>query len=465
VARERKLKMFCYSLGHHEKFNPESQIEFEEEIHEMGLPIMKASTGGLVKKSQLSKICFGAQEVIDYYKQIESMRHALEFEIDGIVVKINSFPLQRSLGNIARSPRWAFAAKFTPEQAQTLIEDIVVQVGRTGALTPVAVMKPVSVGGVTITHATLHNQDEIDRKDVRKGDHVLVHRAGDVIPEVLSVIKEKRPKNSKPFSLPDQCPACGQPLEQLEGEVVKRCVNSLCPAVMVESLKHFVSRNALNIDKLGARLIEIFFQEKMIETFSDIYKLKYDQIIALDRQGEKSTRNLLDSIEASKDTDLHRVIYGLGIRFVGEQTARTLASHFKEIESFLKTNEEELLTLPDVGPKVASSIGKALKQKSFREEIKELLKVGVKPKKISSSPVSENAALKDMSFVVTGTLPIPRNEVQELIRQAGGQVSSSVSKKTSVLVAGDKAGSKLEKAEKLGVEVWSWEDLQGHLQE
>ncbi len=463
VAKERNLKMFCYSLGHQEGFDPESQMDFEKQIGGMGLPIMSVSTKGDPKTSGLSKVCRGADEVIEYYKNIEKLRHDLDFEIDGIVVKVNSFSLQRSLGSIARSPRWAFAAKFKPEQATTVVEDIQVQVGRTGALTPVAIMNPVSVGGVTITHATLHNQDEINRKDVRKGDTVIIHRAGDVIPEVLSVVKEKRAKGSKPFVIPDKCPTCKQPAQQLEGEAVKRCVNSLCPSVMVESLKHFVSRNAMNIDKLGSRLIEVFFEEKLIKNFSDIYKLKYDEIINLERQGEKSTQNILESIENSKSTDLHRLIYGLGIRFVGEQTARILAQHFKEPELFLATNQEELESLPDVGPKVATSIVQALGQKDFQKEVRELLKVGVKPKKIKETTSASSGKLKDMSFVVTGTLPIPRNEVQDLIRQAGGQVGSSVSKKTSVLVAGEKAGSKLDKAQKLGVKVWSWDDLNANL--
>ena len=462
IAAQRNLKMFCYSLGHHDDFEPEDQMTFESLITDMGLPTMGVSPKKL-QTSKLSQLCTGAKEVVEYYKNIEALRKKLDFEIDGIVVKVNSFSLQKSLGNIARSPRWAFAAKFTPEQAQTIVNDIQVQVGRTGALTPVAIMEPVSVGGVTITHATLHNQDEINRKDVRVGDTVLVHRAGDVIPEILSVVKEKRPKKSKAFSIPDSCPICSSKAEQEEGEAVKRCANSFCPAVMTESIKHFVSRNALNIDKLGSRLIEVFFEKELINTFSDLYKLNYDQLIQLERQGEKSVNNILASIENSKDTDLHRLIYGLGIRFVGEQTARILAQHYKSIDAFLEATEEELLNLPDVGPKVAEALTKMLKQKSFQKEVRNLIKLGVKPKVIKTSKANSNGKLKEMSFVVTGTLPIPRNEVQDMIREAGGQIGSSVSKKTSVLVAGEKAGSKLDKAQKLGIAVWSWDDLQKEL--
>ena len=463
IAKERKLKMFCYSLGYSEGFAPQSQEEFENQLSQLGLPVMQAVKKGSPTKNKLSKVCKGATEVIEYYNFIESIRHDLPFEIDGIVVKVNSFSLQKSLGHIARSPRWAFAAKFTPEQAQTTIKDIQVQVGRTGALTPVAIMEPVSVGGVTITNATLHNQDEIDRKDVRVGDTVFIHRAGDVIPEIVSVVKEKRIKGAKKFSIPDKCPTCSSEAVQLEGEVVKRCINSFCPAVMVESLKHFVSRNAMNIDKLGSRLIEVFYEKSLIQSFSDLYRLTYDDIIELERQGEKSTRNILESIEKSKETELNRLIYGLGIRFVGEQTARTLAGHFKTIDKFLNTNEEELLELPDVGPRVAESIIKAISQKSFHKEIQSLIELGINTKKIETPASSAEAVFSGMSFVVTGTHPIPRNEVQDLIRQAGGQVSSAVSKKTSVLVAGEKAGSKLEKAEKLGVEVWTWDKLQAQL--
>lgn len=463
IAAERNLSIFCYSLGYAEGVDFATQSSFEDQMAEFGVPVMSHVKSGNVTDKNLSKICVGAKEVIDYYLEIEKRRHHLEFEIDGIVAKVNSFSLQKSLGKIARSPRWAFAAKYKPQQASTVVENIVVQVGRTGALTPVAVMNPVEVGGVTVTYATLHNQDEIDRKDVRVGDTVFVHRAGDVIPEILSVDLSKRKSNSKKFTIPDLCPTCYQKVVQLEGEVIKRCVNSVCPSVLVELLKHFVSRNAMNIDKLGSRLIEIFFEKKLIESFSDLYRLTYNQLIELDRQGEKSTENLLESIENSKSPDLHRFIYALGIRFVGEQTARVLAQNFKTITAFMEAVEEDLIGIPDIGPKVSQSIVRTLKQKAFQQEVKKLLQVGVQPKDVLGPPKGAKQPLAGLSFVVTGTLPLPRNEVQDFIRDAGGEVSSAVSKKTSVLVAGEKAGSKLEKAEKLGVLVWSWDDLQEKL--
>lgn len=463
IAAERNLSIFCYSLGYAEGAEFSTQGDFEDQMAEFGIPVMPHVKSGKVTDRALSKICVGAEDVVQYYLEIEKRRHHLEFEIDGIVTKVNSFSLQKSLGKIARSPRWAFAAKYKPQQASTVVENIVVQVGRTGALTPVAVMTPVEVGGVKVTYATLHNQDEIDRKDVRVGDTVFVHRAGDVIPEILSVDLSKRKANAKKFTIPDKCPACHQKVVQLEGEVIKRCINTLCPSVIVESLKHFVSRNAMNIDKLGSRLIEIFFEKQLIASFSDIYKLTYDQLIALDRQGEKSSENLLESIANSKSPDLHRFIYALGIRFVGEQTARTLAQYFKNLDAFMAASDEELLNIPDIGPKVSQSITRTLKQKAFQQEVKKLIQVGITPKEVQGPKRGAKMPLIDMSFVVTGTLPIPRNEVQDLIRAAGGEVSSAVSKKTSVLVAGEKAGSKLEKAEKLGVAVWSWEDLQAKL--
>ena len=557
IALSRNLKIFCYSPGYCESVEFSSQMDFENKIMDMGLPVISHCQRGEVNEEKLSRICVGANEVIDYYKKVEFLRSSLPFEIDGIVIKVNSFSMQKSLGTIARSPRWAFAAKFKSEQAETEIEEIRVQVGRTGALTPVAIMKSVKVGGVTVTHASLHNQDEIDRKDIRIGDRVIIHRAGDVIPEIVSVIKKKRSLNAQKFVISDNCPSCGEKAELLEGEVVKRCLNPLCPAVRIESLKHFVSRNAMNIDQLGAKQIEFFFKKKLVQTFSDIYKLEYNQLIGLRTEIEKSIKNVIDNfsdnlfknvekleqedfetitinksleklktergklpyeklnklfneitkniekkelkgklledklsrklhksidelkkerkqlglkvimellknIEESKKTDLHRFIYGLGIRFVGEQTARILAQNFGTVQTFLEANEEKLINLPDMGPKVTDSILKALRQKKFVGEVNQLLKLGVSPKEIGISSNTKELIFKGMKFVVTGTLPIPRNEVQDMIRKLGGEVSSSVSKKTDVVVAGLKAGNKgnkIEKAEKLGITVWTWDDL------
>ena len=551
-----ELKISCHSPGYCDGIEFSSQVDFENQLVKFGLPVITYCQRGKFDKKKLSRICTGADEVIDYYKEVESLRPSLPFEIDGIVIKINSFSLQKSLGDIARSPRWAFAAKFKPEQAQTKVEKITVQVGRTGALTPVAIMKPVKVGGVTITHASLHNQDEIDRKDIRAGDHVIVHRAGDVIPEIISVIKDKRQKKTKKFIIPDHCPSCGEKSEKIKGEVIKRCLNSLCPAMRIESLKHFVSRNAMNIDQLGTKRIELFFKKNLIQTFSDIYKLEYNQILNFRMEIEESIKNLIDNffdnlfenikkltqeemrtitinnslekpktdrknlpygelnklfneirknivkinkkllgdkrskgllkkidelktdrkklgdksiadllknIEESKQTTLSRFIYALGIRFVGEQTARILARNYKSIDAFRKTNEDELMSLPDTGPKVTQSILKTLGQKSFQKEVHQLLESGVNPQDIKASTENKKAVFNGMKFVVTGTLPVPRNEVQNLIRQSGGEVSSSISKKTHILVTGSNPGNKMEKAKRLGVKIWTWDDLQSQI--
>ena len=405
---EHELKIFCYSPGYCEGIDFSSQLGFEQQMMDFGFPVAPHSPKGEIDENSLSKICRGGGEVIEYYKKLSLIRHKLPFEIDGIVVKINSFALQKSLGTIARSPRWAFAVKFKPEQTQTRINEIKVQVGRTGALTPVAIMEPIQVGGVTVTHATVHNQDEIDRKDVRVGDWVLVHRAGDVIPEIISVIKDKRPENTVKFLIPDRCPSCGGKAEQLEGEAVKRCLNIFCDEVRIGSLQHFVSRNAMNIDTLGKRRMEFFFKEGLVKKYSDIYKLEKEQILELKNYEETQAGKIIKSIEKSKTPELYRFIYALGIRLVGEQTARNLAKNYMSIEAFLKADEKTLMELPDTGPKVTQSILKNLRQESFQEEIEELLKLGVQPKKIIPLEGNDKSVFRGMSFVVTGTLPIPR---------------------------------------------------------
>ena len=362
---------------------------------------------------------------------------------------------QEDLGLVARSPRWATAAKFKPEQAETVIEDIIVQVGRTGALTPVAIMTPVKVGGVTITHATLHNQDEIDRKDVRIGDSVFVQRAGDVIPEVVSVNLKKRPRDSKPFKIPSKCPSCGRTAHKEEEDAVLRCINAACKSKIKESLKHFVSRRAMNLEKVGDKLIEAFIDKNVIEKFSDLYKIKRDQILSLERQGEKSAENILKSIEASRKTTLARFIYALGIRFVGEQTAKLLADHYIEIEKFLSTSKEELESIPEIGPKVSASILESLNNASFVNEVRELTRhiEFEKPTRSGEGP------LAGLSFLVTGTLPIKRDEAHEIIEKNGGKLLSGVSSKLSYLIVGDDPGSKVDKATSLNVKIISWQDL------
>ncbi|MBC7466033.1 MAG: NAD-dependent DNA ligase LigA [Bdellovibrio sp.] len=448
IAATRPLKFMAYALGETDGITFKSQENISETLHEFGLPILSKD---LVVRSD------DIEDIVNYYHDIEKKRPHLEFDIDGIVVKVNSLEKQEDLGLVARSPRWATAAKFKPEQAETIIEDIVVQVGRTGALTPVAIMAPVKVGGVTITNATLHNQDEIDRKDVRIGDTVYIQRAGDVIPEVVGVVLSKRKKSSVPFLVPDHCPACGTKAVKEPEDAVSRCPNPFCKAVLKESIKHFVSRRAMNVEKVGDKLIETFVNNDLVENFSDLYKLEKDTLLGLERQGEKSIDNILKSLEASKKTTLAKFIYALGIRFVGEQTAKLIADHYITIEDFLKTDAEELEKVPEIGPKVSTAILYFLKDKRWQTELKNLLKAGIefeKPKRSNEGP------LKGFSFLVTGTLPVKREQAQQFIEENGGKLLSSVSSKLSYLVVGDDPGSKVDKAQTLGVKMLSWEELQ-----
>lgn len=451
VAASRPLRFMAYALGATEGVSFSTQLEIEEYFADFQIPTALALPDNLVK------VCQGPEGVAEYYAHIEKVRPTLPFDIDGIVIKVNSLRLQEDLGLVARSPRWATAAKFKPEQATTLVENIVVQVGRTGALTPVAVMTPVKVGGVTVTNATLHNQEEIQRKDVRIGDTVIIQRAGDVIPEVVSVVLDKRPKNSQPYLLPTECPACGSQVEKAEGEVVTRCVNPLCIAMVKESLKHFVGRRAMNLDKIGDRLIETFVDQNLVRGFSDFYRLKKEDILALDRQGEKSAENIIKSIEDSKRPTLARFIFSLGIRFVGEQTAKHLADHFITIERFLEATEESLVGVPEIGPKVAKSILTWVENPDLVKQVKEMLELGVE---IVNPVRATEGKLSGQSFLITGTLPVKRDDAKDVIEKNGGKILGSVSSKLNYLVVGDDPGSKLDKAQSLGVKVITWDDLQ-----
>ncbi|MGE4133178.1 MAG: NAD-dependent DNA ligase LigA [Bdellovibrionales bacterium] len=466
ITASRPLRIFCYAPGVLEGLKPATQEEWFEQLQELGLPCLHVGKWNQIKSKlgaknlsnlRLAAICNGIDEALEYYEVIQQIRHELPFDIDGVVIKVNSFATQDQLGTVARSPRWATAAKFPPEQARTVIEKIIVQVGRTGALTPVAVMTPVKVGGVQVTHATLHNQSEIERKDVRPGDTVVVQRAGDVIPEVVSVDLSKRPKSAKKFRMPTHCPVCGEPVVHPVEEIVARCVNAFCPAILDESLKHFASRRAMNIEKLGDKIIEQLTAAGLVKSFSDLYKLTQEKILTLPRQGERSSQILIESLEASRNTSLARFIYALGIRYVGEQTAKSLASHFGTIEKFLEAGEEELLGIEDIGPKVAESIVSKLKEKSFHSEVKKLIQNGVSIAKPARAGGPQ--PLKGLNIVITGTLPRSRDEIKDLITQLGGKSAGSVSKQTHYVLAGAEAGSKLEKAEALGVKILDWEEF------
>jgi DNA ligase (NAD+) len=446
IAASRPLKFMAYALGDFEGISFSSQQDISQSFKELGLPTLD---------DELTTCSSDPQVLVNYYLNIDKRRAQLDFDIDGVVIKVNSLSQQEDLGLVARSPRWATAAKFKPEQAETTIENIVVQVGRTGALTPVAIMKPIKVGGVTITNATLHNQDEIDRKDIRLGDSVFIQRAGDVIPEVVSVNLDKRPKGSVPYKISHDCPSCGETAKKQEGEAVLRCLNPVCKSIVKESIKHFVSRRAMNMEKVGDRLTETLVDNNLVESFSGLYKLRKDSLLALDRQGEKSVDNILKSIMASRKTTLARFIYSLGIRFVGEQTAKLLADHFLTVDNFLITNTEELETIPEIGPKVSISILNALQNNAFVKEVKELTKYI----EFEKSKRNTEGSLSGKSFLVTGTLPVKRDEAHEVIEKNGGKLLSGVSSKLSYLIVGDDPGSKVEKAQSLEVKIISWDEL------
>lgn len=447
IAAQRPLKFFAYALGDYEGIIFKSQEDIGLQLKALGFPTQ--SKDHVVKTDSV-------EDLVKYYNRIEKERHQLPYDIDGIVIKVNSLAQQEDLGLIARSPRWATATKFKPDRAETTIEDIQVQVGRTGALTPVAIMKPVKVGGVTITNATLHNQDEIDRKDVRIGDHVWIQRAGDVIPEVAEVILDKRPKNSEPFKIPSKCPVCATKVVKEEDMAVTRCPNPFCEAVVIESLKHYVSRRALNMEKIGDKLIEALVQKKIISSFSDLYKLTTESLSQLERQGEKSISNILASVEKSKKTTLARFIFGLGIRFVGEQTAKLLADHFLTLEKFMNAGTEELETIPEIGPKVSKSVQDYLQNPATQTELKKLMKSGIEFQTLTRKAEGK---LSGLSFLVTGTLSVKRDEAHSVIEENGGKLLSSVSSKLNYLVIGDDPGSKAEKARSLNVKTISWDEL------
>jgi DNA ligase (NAD+) len=396
------------------------------------------------------KLCAGIEAVIAYCGDWDAKREKLAYAIDGVVVKVNSIPIQNELGYTSKAPRWAMAYKYPARQETTVVNDIIVQVGRTGTLTPVAVLEPVQVGGVTVSRSTLHNMDEIERRELQIGDMVLIERAGEVIPHVLKVVKEGKPR--KPFHMPKHCPECGSTIHHVEGEVAYRCVNAACPAKRKESILHFAGRHAMNIDGLGDKIVDQLVDKGLVKDVADLYALKEDEVAELERMAEKSAQNLLEEIEASKKNSLARLIYALGIQFVGERTGQLLAEHFSSLEELAAAKEEKLEEVPEVGPKVAASIVEFFSEPANRQLIKRLHKVGVHP--TAEKRVVKSQKLVGKSFVFTGGLVNrSREEAGEIVQQHGGKVSGSVSKKTDYVVVGTDPGSKYEKAKELGVTV------------
>jgi DNA ligase (NAD+) len=396
------------------------------------------------------KLCNGIEAVTAYCDDWDAKREKLPYEIDGVVIKVNSTAIQNELGFTAKAPRWAIAYKYPARQETTVVNDIIVQVGRTGALTPVAVLEPVQVGGVTVSRSTLHNMDEVERLGLQIGDTVLIERAGEVIPHVLKVVKEG--KNRKPFRMPKHCPECGSTIHKSEDEVAYRCVNAACPAKRKESLLHFASRHAMNIDGLGDKIVDQLVDKGLVKDVADLYALKEDQVAGLERMAEKSAQNLLAEIEGSKKNSLSRLIYALGMRFVGERTGQLLAEHFSSLEELATADEEQLVAVNEVGPKVAAAIVEFFSEPANRQLIKRLHKVGVHPTAEKREVKSQKLVGK--SFVFTGGLANrSREEAGELVQQHGGKVSGSVSKKTDYVVVGIDPGSKYDKAKELGVPV------------
>ena len=440
----RPLSIFCYAYGRTGERKFSDHQSFLETLAKWGFPVNP-------DRKRVSDI----KEAAEYFEEMITRRTHLPYDIDGMVIKVASVGLQEKLGQLSRSPRWAVAIKFAAEQAYTKVLNIDIQVGRTGTLTPVAKLEPVHVGGVTVSNATLHNQDEIDRHDVRIGDEVVIQRAGDVIPEVVRVIKEKRAADSEPFSIlkavGNSCPACGSNVIRPEGEVAFRCVGIGCPAQMIEQIKHFASKGGANIDGLGDKIVRQLVDGKIIKSAADLYEMTLDQWAGLDRMALKSAQNMRKALEQSKDISLDRFIYALGIRFVGQATAKTLAEHFDSLEKIEKAKKEQLETIEDVGPVVAQSIINFFEDEQNRQVVARLLGNGITLKAVEK-PMQGDLAGK--IFVLTGTLEkYTRPMAKEAIERLGGKVASAVSKKTSFVVAGEKAGSKLKKAEKLGVAV------------
>ncbi len=440
VTATRPLKFFAYGIGSAEGTGIASQWALLQSLKAWGLPV-----------NPLSKRVDSIDDVLAFHRTLEDKRPKLPYEIDGVVVKVDDFATQVEAGTRSRSPRWAIAWKFPPQEARTRVLDIEVQVGRTGALTPVARLEPVRVGGVTVSNATLHNADEIEKKDVRVGDWVFVRRAGDVIPEVVAPITELRKGSLRKFKMPEKCPVCGTPVERPEGEAVTRCPNFSCPVQVRGRLIHFASRGAIDIEGLGVKLVDQVVTAGLVKTPADIYRLTLEQVAALERKAEKSAQNVIDAIERSKHTTLPRFIYALGIRNVGETVAEILAEHFGSIEALMDADEEEMSNIHGIGDVIAHEIRAWAQVASNRKLVRDLVKAGIT---FARAPRATSNEFAGQTFVFTGTLTkFTREEAEAEVKKRGGKAVSSVSKSTTYVVAGDKAGSKLEKAQKLGVDV------------
>lgn len=450
IAASRNLNIFIYSVGEWEAESISTHSERLAYLRELGF-----------KTNPETRTFQTIEEVIEFTKEWTVKRNELDYEIDGIVIKVDEIELQEQLGFTARSPRWAMAYKFPAEEAVTKLRGIELSVGRTGVITPTALLEPVQVAGTTVQRASLHNEDLIIEKDIRINDTVVIKKAGDIIPEVVRVIFEERTGEEKEYRFPEHCPECNTKLEKPEGEVAWRCVNPNCPAQIKEGLIHFVSRGAMNIDGLGEKVVEQLFDHKLIQTIADLYKLKYEDLIELERMGDKSVTNLLNAINASKENSLERLLFGLGIRYVGSKAATTLAAHYKTMDALMEATEEELKTVPEIGEKMAESIATYFNKPQVKQLIEELKVLGLNMTYLGATEVvDEDSVFFGKTIVLTGKLhSLSRSEAKEKIEALGGKVTGSVSKKTDIVIAGEDAGSKLDKAKELNIEIWDEEQL------
>lgn len=439
VARKR-LSAYVYHAVSVDGRQVQSQWAAYELLEKLGFPVNPAR-----------RLCASLDEVLEFIEETRERRHSLDFDIDGIVVKVNRRDQQLELGATSKAPRWVIAFKYPPEAAQTVVRNVRFQVGRTGAVTPVAMFDPVQLGGTTVVNATLHNFDEVARLDIRIGDTISVEKGGDIIPKVTAVHLEKRPGEAVPVAAPEQCPECGEPLQRLEGEVAIRCVNQGCPAIVEQSITHFGSRRAMDIEGLGSETVKLLLAHHLVTDYASVYELTEEQVAALPGKGELSAKKLIRSIEKSRTNELSRLIFALGIRMVGERSAKLLADHFRSIEALMNATTEELVKIHEIGPIVADAITDYFSVPANRERVERMLRLGMSPRHVSTATGDR---LAGKTVVVTGTLTrFSRDDIHKLIEREGGKASGSVSSKTSYLVAGDAAGSKLDKAKSLGVPV------------
>jgi DNA ligase (NAD+) len=456
ITAQRRLDYFAYMLLRGANARPSTNRESESSpaswVFDHQWDTLNALDAAGFKVNPRRALAENIDEVWKFINQWEEKRETLPYEIDGVVIKVNSTALQRELGFTGKAPRWAIAYKYAARGGITQIEDILVQVGRTGKLTPVAALNPVPIGGTTVSRATLHNMDEIERLGVKIGDWVEVERGGDVIPKVTRVVDDKdHPRGTREFTMPEKCPVCGGHVVRTEGEVDHRCVNQKCPAKLRETILHFASRGVMNIDGMGDALVTQLTDRGLVKDVADIYKLTKANLLSLERMGDKSAENVLKEIDKSKKLPLERVIFGLGIRFVGERTAQFLAEHFGDIDALMNASEEELQQVEEVGPRIAKSIVEFFTEPRNRELVEELRAAGLT---LKGKKKERGTKLAGKTFVLTGTLAnYSRDEAKKMIEDAGGKVTGSVSKKTDYVVAGADAGSKLEKARELGVQV------------